>query len=161
VKKALSVLLGVVVILAGCRPVFAETKIQDGSKVELAYSFDADGIPMVSEQNKETMKLVEGAGAYPPTFERQLLGMRKGDKKTIHLTPEEGFGPVRPELLKRVALKELPKGLKLEEGDLLGAKSGAKPIRVAKILDDSVVLDENHPLAGKSLIYQVQILSIQ
>jgi len=160
VKRALSVLV-MVVTLVGCRSVFAETKIQEGSKVELVYSFEADGIPIVTQQNKETMKLVEGAGAYPPTFEKQLLGLRKGDKKTIHLIPEEGFGPVLPELLKRVALKDLPKGLKLEEGDLLGAKSGTKTIRVAKVLDDSVVLDENHPLAGKTLIYQIQILSIQ
>ncbi len=133
------------------------TRIQNGSSVHLSYTLEADGKTIISEQNKALMDLVVGMNSRPPAFESQLIGLRKGDSKEIRLVPEQAFGPVRPELVKRVPNSELPPSLKLQEGMIMGGKNSKHQIRVAKVLDDSVVLDENHPFAGKTLVYQVKV----
>ena len=148
------------VFFSATAPAYAVMKIKDGSAVRLDYFFQADGKTIVSQDKQEQMRLVVGRGAYPKDFEKQLIGLKPGDKKVINLKPEEAFGPYRPELLKRVSKAQFPPNLSLKEGQLLGGRNGQRAMRVAKILDDSVVLDENHPLAGKTLKYYIQVLDV-
>jgi FKBP-type peptidyl-prolyl cis-trans isomerase 2 len=139
----------------------AASRIGSGSEVKLLYYFEADNVPMITEKSKSDLKLVMGRGMMPAEFEKQITGMKVGDKKTITLTPEKGYGPHRPELLNRVPKDQLPPNLNLREGIMIGnPKTGQRPMRVAKILDDSIVLDQNHPLAGKKLVYHVQVEEI-
>lgn len=136
-------------------------KVDTGSAVQLTYFLDANGVSVVSEQKKEIMRLVVGKGSYPPAFEKQLIGLKKGDSRKIQLKPEQGYGPYNAQLVRRVPKEQLPSSMKLQEGMMLGSKDGRRSMRIAKILDDSVVLDENHPLAGKTLNYHVQVTNIQ
>lgn len=155
------ILMFLVAITAVPVPAYAASKISKGSTVKLAYSMDVDGVTVVSPKKKEGMVLVVGDEAYPPDFEKQLLGLRKGDKRTISLKPEQAFGPYRTDLLRRIPRTQLPPNLNLQEGQLLGGKNGQRPMRVAKILPDSVVMDQNHPLAGKTVTYQVEIAEVR
>lgn len=132
-------------------------RVQDGSRVKLNYYFEADGKPVVTKDKKEGMEIVIGRRMMPEVFETQLYGLSAGGKKTIALRPDEAFGPYNPALVRRVAKAELPPNFSVKEGGMIASKSGARPMRVAKVLDDSIVLDQNHPLAGKSLVYHVQI----
>ena len=138
----------------------AGPRIEAGSMVHLSYFMDANGIPVVPQQKKETMKLVVGKGAYPAYFEKQLIGLKIGDARDITLTSQQAYGPHRSDLVKRVPKSQLPPTIPLKEGLLLGGKDGRHAMRIAKVLDDSVVLDENHPLAGKTLIYHVQVTDV-
>ena len=134
-------------------------KIETGSAVQLSYFMEANGVSVVSEKSQEAMRLVVGRGAYPAAFEKQLIGMKKGDSRNIKLTPEQGYGPRQAQKVRRIAKAQLPKSLALKEGEFVG--SAGRRMRVAKILDDSVVLDENHPLAGATLTYHVKVTNIQ
>ena len=161
-KKSIQIsILLFIACFFGLQPVQAATKAVNGSSVKLVYFFEANGSPILTAENKGDMELVLGNNLYPPEFEKQLIGMKKGDKKNITLAPEQAFGAYRPELIKRVAKNQLPPNLKLQEGMLIGGKDGQRPMRVAKILDDSVVLDQNNPLAGKTLTYHVEIIDVQ
>ena len=139
----------------------AAAKVAEGSSVRLGYSLDADGTPIISEGKKAEMTLVVGQGSHPAIFEQQLIGLKKGDTKDIRLTPDQAYGPHRPELLKRIPKDELPPSFPQQEGVMISGKNGQHPMRVAKILEDSIVLDENHPLAGKTLTYHVRVMDVR
>lgn len=165
-EKRMKKWAGIVILFVACVALCptvqaAGPKIGSGSVVHLDYSFQANGMAMIPEGKKESMQLVVGKGAYPPAFEQQLVGLKKGDIKEIRLTPEQAFGPYRAELVKKIAKSQLPQNLPLREGLLLGGKNGQRPMRIAKVLDDSVIFDENHPLAGKTLDYRVQVTDVK
>ena len=151
------IMMGLVLLQAGCGSRNGTSAIRKGSAVLFQYAMEADGTPVVPPSNPEMMQLTVGDGVFPPAFERELLGMTVGAQKNITLRPEQAFGPFRPELVQRVPKTQLPPDLALTEGMLIGGK-GQATMRVAKILDDSVVLDQNHPFAGKTLVYRIQIL---
>ena len=138
----------------------AGPRVDQGSMVHLSYFMEANGVPIVSEKKRRAIQLVIGKGSYPKDFEKQLIGLKKGDAREITLTPEQAYGPHLTQLVKRVSRKKLPPTIPLREGMLLGSKEGKHAIRIAKILDDSVVMDENHPLAGKTLKYHVQVTDV-
>lgn len=147
--------------MAGCSGVSAAPRVANGSKVELVYSFDADGKAVVPDARRESMKVVVGQAAYPPEFERQLIGMRVGESKRITLRPEQAFGPYRREQIFRIPNAQLPQGVQLSEGMVVGGGGGQAPMRVVKVLEDSVVVDRNHPLAGKTLDYRVTVSKVE
>lgn len=136
--------------------------VRRGSRVEIHYSLEADGITVVSGDRPETMELVVGEGAYPMEYEKALVGMRQGQKKIIKLNPTQGYGAIDQALLVRVSAASLPPDI--AEGTVVGSKDPngrLMSLRVVKILDDeTVVLDKNHPLAGKNLVYRVEIMKI-
>jgi len=139
----------------------AADRVVDGSVVHLVYFFEANGAPVVNAAKKDTMQLVVGQNRFPAAFEKQLIGLKAGDRKDIRLTPDQAYGPVREDLIKRIPISEVPPSIPLKEGMLLRGKKGERPIRVAKVLEDSVVLDENHPFAGKTLDYHVEITDVK
>ena len=139
----------------------ADARIGNGSIVKLKYSLMADGVPLIASEKLENMQVLVGSSQYPPDFEKSLIGLKKGDKKKITLKPEQGFGPYRPELMRRVPKNTIPSSISLREGALIGSANGRSAMRIAKILDDTVVLDQNHPLAGKTLIYNVQVTDVE
>ncbi len=159
-KNFLAALSLTVFLISLVSPVHAADKIKTGSSVRIEYTLEADGQELVKKDKPEEMVLVVGTNVYPPAFEKQLSGMKEGDKKSISLSPEQAFGPLRPELIKRVQKTSLPPGLKLVEGQRLASKESGRAMRVAKIMEDSVVFDENHPLAGKALKYSIRILKV-
>ena len=140
--------------------VYAAGRIEDGSAVQLKYFLEVNGSPVVLPEKKEAMAFVVGGGMYPPAFEKQLIGLKVGDNKNIRLAPEQGFGPIREDLVKRVPKNQLPPSIPLKEGTLLGGK-GQRTMRIAKVLEDSIILDENHPFAGKTLDYHVQVTDVK
>ena len=139
----------------------AGPRVEVGSSVSLVYFFEANGVAVVSQKKQATMAFVVGKGSHPEAFEQQLIGLQSGDKKSFELTADDAFGPYRKDLVKRIPKNQLPPTLKLTEGMMLGPKRGQRPIRVAKILEDSVVLDENHLLAGQTLEYHVQVTDVR
>ena len=165
-NKAIKKAVLAVFLIAGC--VFSrqtlsqasQVRIDNGNLVSLSYFLEANGAPIIPQDKKQIMKFIEGKGAYPAAFEKQLIGLKKGDSKEITLTPEQGYGPHLAELVKRIDKKQFPSNIPLKEGLLLNAKSGRHAVRIAKVLEDSVVMDENHPLAGKTLTYHIQVTDV-
>jgi FKBP-type peptidyl-prolyl cis-trans isomerase SlpA len=111
--------------------------------------------------------LLLGQGQLAPTLEQALFGMREGERTTFRLAPEHAFGPRNPELLQRVSLVTLRENSSFEEdsqpGDLgeFNAPGAGKYAGVLKeVGETSALFDFNHPLAGQTILFEVQLIGI-
>lgn len=142
----------------------AGAAIQNGSKVTLDYTLTVDGKVLDSSQGKAPLQYTQGEGKIIPGLERQLAGLKAGDERDIVIKPEDAYGPTNPAAIKSVPLAKMPKDLKLEPGMVLegqAADGRSFPARVIAIEGDSVMMDFNHPLAGKILNFKVKVVSVQ
>ena len=138
--------------------------IAKGSKVRLRYAlFLEDGTQVDGNADCDPLALVVGQEQVMPALEEAMLGMSEGDTKQIVLTPDQAYGDVRPEGFQEVPLQDIP-----AEGRSVGAvltaenESGDRiSLRVHEIRDDSIVLDLNHPLAGQTLTFDIEILDVE
>ncbi len=144
----------------------AET-IQSGSAVSLHFALRLpDGAEIDSTFDKAAAQLVIGDGNLLPDFEKYLLGLKAGAKREFQLDPEEAFGPRREENLQRLPLSRfeaLVGDARAPEVGLMvsfAAPGGELPGVVQAVDGPTVVVDFNHPLAGYSIIFAVEILAV-
>jgi FKBP-type peptidyl-prolyl cis-trans isomerase SlyD len=136
--------------------------IQSGSTVELQYTLaDGTGAIISSNRGQAPLRYVHGRHEIPPGLEQALVGLKAGDRKTVTVAPEDGFGPIDPQAIAEVPRDSLPSDA-LVVGTTLIAKGpqGERPVRVKEVREKSVVLDLNHPLAGQTLHFDVQVLGV-
>jgi len=138
-------------------------KIKTGSKVSVNYTGRLeDGTVFDSSLNegREPLNITVGNGELIKGFEDGLIDMSEGDKKTVTITSENAYGEYRGELISDIKLDMLPTDVKV--GDELIGESDMGPIRVKvmEIGDGVASLDANHPLAGKTLIFDLEVLSV-
>lgn len=142
----------------------AHTVIEKGSKVSLEYTLTVDG-NKVAETNvgKEPLIYQHGGGKMLPSFEAQVAGLAAGAKKEFDLAPEQGYGAVRKELYQTVDATQIPEDARKVGTMLMAQGQGGQqhPVRVAEVKGDKIVLDHNHPLAGKKLHFAIKVLSVE
>jgi len=147
--------------VAGPLAARAADLIQVGSVVSLEYSiFDEQRRLIESNKGKEPFRYVHGQGQIIKGLEPALLGMQVGDQKTVRLTPEAAFGPINPSAFRAVPGGSIPPDI-LRVGATLRAHTAhgqSHLVRVHEIKENTVILDFNHPLAGKTLIFEVKVL---
>ena len=137
--------------------------IQENMEVQLEYTLSADGQVVDSTDGQAPFKYIHGRGQIIPGLEKQLAGLKTGDSKEITVTPEEGYGPVDPTAIVDVPKNQLPTGTVPEVGMVLrGVDPDGRAFRatIQEIKDQTVKLNLNHPLAGKTLHFKVKILEI-
>lgn len=138
--------------------------IQDGSLVSLEYTLtDDSGNVLESNVGKEPLTYVQGSGQIVRGLEKELAGLKVGDRKKIHVSPEEGYGPVNPQAIQEIPKDKIPADAQ-KVGALLmthGPQGEAITMRVKEVKDQTVVVDLNHPLAGKALNFDVKVLDIK
>jgi FKBP-type peptidyl-prolyl cis-trans isomerase 2 len=140
----------------------ASPTIKAGSRVRIEYTLTDDaGTVLGSNKGQEPFAFTQGAREIVPGLESALTGMHAGDVKHVTVKPEDAYGPVDPAAQIEVNKSRVPPGVSVGS-ELTGrAPNGAtRPVRVKEIKDDTVVLDLNHPLAGKTLNFDVKILSV-
>ena len=141
-----------------------KAKIQDGSQVSIQYTLlDEKGKQIESKKGGNPFKYTHGKGDIIPGQENGLEGMQVGEEKTIEVKPEDAYGKVHPEAFQEVPSKNIPPEL-LKVGSQLVARNPqgqSIPVRVHEIKDETVVLNLNHPLAGKTLTFEVKIMAVQ
>lgn len=138
--------------------------IKAGSLVSLEYTLSDDkGKVIESNKGKGPLKYTHGKGQIIPGLEKELAGMKAGQQKKVRVKPEEGYGPVDPRAFKEFPRDEIPAdGLKV--GAQLFAQNPqgqSMPVRVREIKEKTVIIDFNHPLAGKILLFDVKVLTIE
>ncbi len=140
-----------------------ETRITAGAKVTLHFSVAIeDGVEIDNTRSREEpVSLVMGDGNLLPGFEKALFGLRAGDRRTVHLPPEDAFGVWNPENVQRfdtVKFEQRPEiGQMIEFED----KSKASLFGVVSSVDDNMTeIDFNHPLAGKNISFEVEIFKV-
>ena len=141
-----------------------ERLVQDGMMVSLDYTLKGtDGKVMESSKGREPVKYIHGKKMLPPGLEKELNGMKVGGQKHVTVKPEDAYGKMNPKAFKEVPKETLPaNGLKI--GAMLVTKNPdgtIAPLRVHQIKEKTVVLDMNHPMAGKTLVFDVKVVDIQ
>lgn len=141
-----------------------EIAVQNGSAVSFDYTLtDAGGNVLDSSKGKTPLTYTHGNRQIVPGLEAELTGMKVGDEKKVAVKPEDGYGPVDPRAFQEVAKDKLPPGA-LKVGTVLkaeGPQGQAMPVRVHEIKENTVIMDFNHPLAGKTLNFDVKITDIK
>ena len=139
----------------------AEAKQGDTVRVHYTGTL-GDGSEFDSSRGREPLEFTLGAGEVVPGFDRAVDGMREGETKTVTIPAAEAYGDVRPELLLRVPRAQFPAELQLEPGMQLQVGRGAQsfPCVVHEVGDDEVVLDANHPLAGETVTFVLEVVSV-
>ena len=111
-------------------------------------------------EGREPLETVLGQGNLIPGFEKGLLGMNEGENKTIEIDPTEAYGEYLDGLVNVVPPTQMPEGVKV--GDVLqsSGERGTINVTVKEITEQGVKIDANHPLAGKKLIFDVEVLEV-
>jgi FKBP-type peptidyl-prolyl cis-trans isomerase 2 len=135
-------------------------EIADGLKVTLEYTVILPNKTVAdSTVGKEPFSYIHGQNQInPPALEKNLTGLKAGDKKRIPLAADEAFGPYEQKKKVKVPKPNVPPETKV--GSVLHTRDGLAATVLA-IADDVVVLDINHPLAGKNLVFDVNILKVE
>jgi FKBP-type peptidyl-prolyl cis-trans isomerase SlyD len=138
--------------------------VKNGQMVSLHYTLKgADGEVIESSKNKEPLKYVHGQNMMIPGLEKELTGMKIGGEKTVTVKSEDAYGPISKEAFQEIPKERLPAdGLKIG-AVLTGQGPQGQPIqaRVHEVKEKTVVLDFNHPMAGKTLNFDVKVVDIE
>ena len=138
--------------------------VKDGMSVSFDYTLkDTDGKVIETSKGNKPLTYIHGQKSMIPGLEKQLAGMKVSDEKNVRVKPEDAYGPVNKNAFQEVPKEKIPaNGLKL--GAVLAAKSPegqVVPMRVHEIREKTVIMDMNHPMAGKTLVFDVKIVDIQ
>jgi len=140
----------------------AQAKKGDSVKIHYTGQLD-DGTVFDSSRERDPLEFTVGTGMVIPGFDEAVLGMSVGEEKRADVPADEAYGPRRDDLLISVPTDQLPEDLEPEVGQQLQMQTGDGQTfvaAVAEVEEDSVVLDANHPLAGKDLTFDIELVDI-
>lgn len=134
----------------------------DGSKVKVHYTGTLDdGTVFDSSKEREPLEFTLGEGRVIPGFEAAVKDMEIGQSKTVTIPANEAYGQYRDDLLVPVEKQHLPKGLEPEVGQKLQmqkANGQMAIVTVTEVAEDKITIDANHPLAGKDLTFELEMV---
>jgi peptidylprolyl isomerase len=122
-----------------------------------------DGTVVISSDEGNALEFVIGDNQILEGVEDAVTGMSVGEQKTVKVSPEKAFGPKREDLVVNVPKNEMPQSITLKEGIRLQMKlPNGTPldVTIAGITEDEVTLDANHPLAGKDITFDLELVEI-
>jgi len=140
------------------------TEAKNGDKVRVHFTgYLEDGAVFGSTMDEEPFEFKLGEKNMLPGFENAVIGMEKGETKTISLPPEEAYGDHKKELVHMMERSGFPPEINLEIGKRLSVRTQDGKQTVVTIKDfteDKIVIDENEPLAGKTLTFKIELVEI-
>lgn len=140
------------------------TEVKSGDTVAIHYTGTLlDGSTFDSSTGRDPLELVVGSGQIIPGLDMALPGMTVGDKKTVEIPSEQAYGPANPEMRQAVPREGIPEEIPLEIGTQLQMQTPdgqAMPVMVVDVDEATVTLDANHPLAGKDLKFDIELMRI-
>ncbi|MBI4826061.1 MAG: peptidylprolyl isomerase [Nitrospirae bacterium] len=168
-RTPLVAILAVFLTIFGCIAVSAEETVQkaaevaDGNTVKVLYTLTVDDKVIDRSIDNEPFEFKVGDNQVVPGFEDAIKGMKLGEKKSFKLSPADGYGEVDPDAIQEMPLTELPATIVPAPGMTLQAISPEGQtviVTVKEVKKDTVVMDFNHPLAGKTLNFDIEIVGI-
>jgi FKBP-type peptidyl-prolyl cis-trans isomerase SlpA len=138
-------------------------KIKSGDNVKVHYTGkleDGSIFDTSLTEGREPLETTLGQGQLIKGFEAGLMDMSEGEKKTIEIESTDAYGEYNPEMINEIPKTQVPEGVK--EGEMLQGMGPMGPVnvKVVEVKEETVVLDANHPLAGKKLIFDLEVVSI-
>ncbi len=138
--------------------------IQANTVVSIHYTLtDDDGVQLDSSQNQEPLTYLHGAGNIIPGLENALAGKNVGDSLKVSVEPAEAYGEYQDALVQQAPRDLFEAGQELQPGMRFQAQTDNGPMSVVitEVTDDSVSVDANHPLAGKTLHFDVSVENLR
>ena len=139
-------------------------QVKNGDTIKIHYKGRlADGTVFDSSEGRAPLEFTVGGGMVIPGFDAGVKDMNIGDKKTIHIPAAEAYGETQEHLIMEFPKDQFPPDLKPEAGMQLNMSSNTGqviPVVITEVKDDSVMLDANHQLAGKDLIFDLELVEI-
>lgn len=139
-------------------------QVKEGDVVKVHYTGKlVSGEQFDSSAGREPLEFTVGAGQMIKGFDAAMPGMSLGEKKTINISPEEGYGPRLEEAIINFPKENVPADMQLEAGMQLTLSNQAGqpfPVIVTEIREDVIVLDANHFLAGQELVFDIELVEI-
>ena len=135
-----------------------------GTEVSIEYTLKLDETNVFDTNvGAEPLIYVQGSHQIVPGLEKALEGMKVGESKRVTVQPEEGYGTVHQEAFLEIEKEKIPQDARQVGAQIQGRAGNGQVVRarVAEIKDETVTLDFNHPLAGKTLHFEVRILDIK
>ena len=142
--------------------------IEKGKKVKIEYegSLDSGQVFDSSEKHGKPLEFTIGEGKVIPGFENAVMGMEKGQEKTIKIESKDAYGEKKPELMKKIPKEQLPEDVreKVQAGMVLGMQTPQGqniPVNVVDVSESEITLDMNHPLAGQNLNFKIKVVDVE
>ncbi|MCI2395324.1 peptidylprolyl isomerase [Aliiroseovarius sediminis] len=140
------------------------TEVTSGATVRIHYTGTLeDGTVFDSSDGRDPLEFTVGSGMIIPGLDKALPGMSVGEQKKVTIAPEEAYGPRQDEALLEVPRSDIPADIPLEVGlqlQMTGQQGQPIPVTVTELSDESVTLDANHALAGRTLIFDFEVVSV-
>lgn len=138
--------------------------IQDNMVVKLDYTLLVNEEILESTDDGEPIEFIQGIGQVIPGLESALYGMKVSEKKTVVIEPDEAYGDYDPESLESAKKEEFSEEIPLDVGTFLDLRDDEDNVLSAQIIEedeDTVTLDFNHPLAGKTLTFEITVSALR
>ena len=139
-------------------------QVQQGDTVQVNYTgMLSDGTVFDTSLNRCPLQFTLGKGMLIPGFEKAVLGMSAGEKKTVVIPPAEAYGPRQDQAVVQLERKGLPTGYEPKVGqriELEQENNANVLVTVTAVSESAITVDANHPLAGKDLTFEIELVSI-
>ena len=149
-----------VLVMIGCTP----ATIVNKKVVQLSYKvLLADGSVYGQSTPDQPLEFMVGAGRMMPALEKAIMGLKVGDKKTVPIKAADAFGEYDPAAFQEVPKSQFPAGATFAVGEQFQVQmaGGTRVVTIAAVNDKSVTVDFNHPLAGKDITFEIEVLKIR
>jgi peptidylprolyl isomerase len=144
------------------RLIVSEAKSGDTVRIHYTGAL-TDGTLFDSSEGRDPLEFTLGGGQVIPGLEREIVGMKVGDKKTVTAVADEAYGQPSPAAMQEVPRATIPPEIELAVGGQLQAmtEDGRQiSVTITALTEDTVTMDANHPLAGKDLVFDVELVEI-
>lgn len=140
------------------------SEVKSGDKVAIHYTGTLlDGTTFDSSDGRDPLEFEVGSGQIIPGLDVALPGMAVGEKKIVKIDCKDAYGPLNPEMRQAIPREGIPADIKIEVGSQLEMQTPdgqAMPVMVVDLDEATVTLDANHPLAGKDLQFDIEVVKI-
>ena len=140
------------------------TQAKSGDTVKIHYTGTLDdGTEFDSSAGRDPLEFTVGSGQVIPGFDKAVEGMNVGESKSVNIPAEDAYGPHHEQMVQEVPRTALPDELEPEEGMALQAKGQDGQIinlTVTEVGDEAITVDANHPLAGKALNFDIELVDV-
>ena len=140
------------------------TQAKTGDTVRIHYTGTlADGSTFDSSEGREPLEFTIGSGQIIPGLDAALAGMSEGEKKVVEVPADQAYGQRDPNARQAVPRADIPEDIPLDPGTQLQVQTPqgqVLPVTVAEVTEETVILDANHPLAGRDLTFAIELVSV-
>lgn len=139
-------------------------QVKEGDTVHIHYTGTlADGETFDTSEGRDPLEFTVGSGQIIPGLEAAIPGMTEGDTKTVQIPADQAYGAHNPEAQQSVPRGDIPDDIPLDLGTRLQVQTPqgqVMPVTVVGVTEEEVTLDANHPLAGKDLTFEIELVKI-